>query len=601
MLDEIINFSKELEQAGIYENLSNEKDKFVVLLIKYDCENSGNEEINLESEIIEQNQDNENYNKYLKYYFRYGLPLGKDNNKNLGGSQGLYSANFFTFQYRWTKSEKQKQERKTFKEVLIEKWEKSYNESSINLIEGEELNQLRNCVEVLKDNKDNFINMIIDKYVEHINPNNNLNKDDYDNFIEKNKKPIIVFFIPNNFQNNYEEKLKIVFEEVYLKNKIFNAKTEKGESNCPICGEKSLLSFPVNFNNEAEGKYFIFHNDRKKKYNIFICAKCAFHLNNFYINILSKIKIFPLFIDKKENDRTIELFKKEGDNLEKLSFRKIMENIYKKTSSDVLDFYLVIYNGNANLINIDYITGYRIYFNGESIFNIEDILNRTFFDYKLKNNYFSDKIDTKNKELDLLIYKYREKIFNFVYRANYNALNLCEINDIFVNKLRIDLRKLHDKEEKDKVNFNSLFENFYELNKIFGGNFMGSVEEVKSKDSIESIEDLSFYLGQAVYYLLSKSRTENKTHALVEPFINITSFKILAKKFEDLFNAYKHALPFAWQNQNSWFSKIWEKLIEHKENPFTDELKMYFYAGYFDPENVFFKSENRNNEEVNNG
>ena len=94
--------------------------------------------------------------------------------------------------------------------------------------------------------------------------------------------------------------------------------------------------------------------------------------------------------------------------------------------------------------------------------------------------------------------------------------------------------------------------------------------------------EFGYWVGQLAYYLLWQSETENKTHGLVEPFMNIKSVKMLFRRLEELFQNYKHKIWLGNKGFNQLFSRVAEFVSLHKEDEFDDEMKAGFYAGYFD-------------------
>ncbi|MBU4446748.1 hypothetical protein KJ656_16975, partial [bacterium] len=292
-----------------------------------------------------------------------------------------------------------------------------------------------------------------------------------------------------------------------------------------------------------------------------------------------------------------------NQNLTKLKFQDIIRQIYQKTSRDVLDFYLIIYNAEVNIISFDYITGFRFKTKGMDIFKIEKYLNDNFFDLyikakkkyigQLKDDYFSSLINTKNKPLDNLLYRFRSQIFDYVYRANYNSLNVNCLFDIYMTSLARKLKDFYDPENSEsrlKKNITLMIESFYELNKYFGGDFMETIDRIKQEKKVRDAESFAYFAGQCVYYLLSQSESSAKTHAMVEPFINIRNLQVFRLKLEELFKAYKHKISLNNRCFNSIFSDIWAFLATNSQVQFSDNMKAFFYAGYFNTnENIFYE------------
>jgi CRISPR-associated protein Csh1 len=395
-----------------------------------------------------------------------------------------------------------------------------------------------------------------------------------DYFIEKN----------NIYQSWYEN---------YLSKKLFKTEplNDKGYPVrfCSVCNNKSETWLPNAFHNLDSKKPFTLHLDRKTDHNLAVCSDCSMKIYEFQELFLNKkkISIFPLFVTEELRREEITLLQ---TNRTKVTFSNIINKVFQQTPNDVFDFFLVIYNQDLGFLNFDYISGFTLNYNGKTIFEIEQQINELFFEYKLQQNYFSKKVDTKNAYLDNLIYRYRTQVFDFVYRAK-DSLNSNDISDMYFQTLQ---RRLRDCYNKDKeafaiANLNKLKLNFLELNKALGGNFMQTVKRIKESGKVTDLESLSYYIGQMVYYLLNQSKKGQKTHAMVEPFINVTNFKTLGIKLEETFNAYKHELSLNWDKLNQKFSEIWGFLYDNQNQEFNRDLKILFYAGYFD-KNIFFQT-----------
>ena len=53
---------------------------------------------------------------------------------------------------------------------------------------------------------------------------------------------------------------------------------------------------------------------------------------------------------------------------------------------------------------------------------------------------------------------------------------------------------------------------------------MKTVERIKKEEKIRDKESFAYYAGQIAYYLLNQSKSSEKTHAMIEPFINMNNF-----------------------------------------------------------------------------
>jgi CRISPR-associated protein Csh1 len=452
-----------------------------------------------------------------------------------------------------------------------------------------------------------------------------------DLFFETNQADVAVLFfkLPDHIiekNNVYELLYKIyVGRKSFAKdNKKYQVRPKKSKSFCcNLCNktieENSFLSLPDSFNSLNDKKTFLLHHNRKMNLNGVCCSACSgliYKFEYFFLNKLG-ISIFPLFVDIECQKYSVELLRisSSTDGFKKIGFKDIISSVYKKKDVDTLNFYLIIcqYEGqgkdrNVDFLSFDYITGFKFYINGINIFQIEWLLNKHFFEDKLYKNYFKKKLDELgNIKLANLLYSYRTKIFDYVYRAKYNSLNSRDIKDIFLSSTKIKFQDyLNSKHEisnnKFLANILASISSFYKLDSFFGGDILNTVERIKSEKRITDLESLSFYIGQAVYFLLTKSEKTDKTHAMVEPFINLNNFSAIGLRLEELFNAYKHKLRLSSRNMNNKFSEIWAYIYDTKHEKFTKDLKILFYAGYFDTNsNIFFeKSEKNNNEKENN-
>ena len=128
---------------------------------------------------------------------------------------------------------------------------------------------------------------------------------------------------------------------------------------------------------------------------------------------------------------------------------------------------------------------------------------------------------------------------------------------------------------------------------------MGTVQTIKEEVVIRDMESFAFYAGQIVYYLLSLSEKKEKRHSLVEPFINIPNLKLFSLKINELFNAYKHAVYFNHRRFNELFSSLWAFLYDNSDKKFNNELRILFYAGYFDNNNILYTNQDKEDQDGN--
>ncbi len=396
----------------------------------------------------------------------------------------------------------------------------------------------------------------------------------------------IIIMLPQKYYPDYS-----AWYSDYIKKKIFVVEKESDYFNgeCPICkASNKKLFLPNSFNNMDEGKPFLKHLHRYRNINIAICKDCALSIYKFqeYFLVRLHMTIFPLFTVKELRVNALTLFQNQ-QRIKKQSFKRIIDEIYRKTSIDTLDFILMLYKDD--ILFFDYITGFQYKFNDINLFEIEKKFNEIFFDSYLLENYFTSKVDTKERNRDRMIYRYRKQLFDFFYRAKYRGIDKAFLRDMYFEVLKIEIGQL----VSGAKSYNKLVSNhkkYLELNTIFKGEMMETIKAIKDKKRIEDLESFAFYAGQISYYLLSQSKAEQKKHSLIEPFVNVVNFRILGKQIENLFNTYKHSIDFGSHRFNAMMSGFWAFLYDHNDEEFTNDLKILFYAGYFDRENnIFFE------------
>jgi CRISPR-associated protein Csh1 len=109
------------------------------------------------------------------------------------------------------------------------------------------------------------------------------------------------------------------------------------------------------------------------------------------------------------------------------------------------------------------------------------------------------------------------------------------------------------------------------------------VRELANQENVLHLDNdnaFAFSAGQIIYYLLNQSEEGNRTHALLEPFLQKTDANQLKLAIARTFDTYKHAIKF--------YKKKYEfdKLMSEVMGYVPDEKNMrnllpFILAGYF--------------------
>lgn len=444
--------------------------------------------------------------------------------------------------------------------------------------------------------------------------------------------------------------------------------TTSQEYNCPIIDKKSKLGISDFLNTFADKKPFYMHLTRNKLYDGFTALYSGKVIQNlsFFEEILKlKIKIdkydknmfpnpFPIFISNKDaidNEGNRIYFELLQEN-QPISYQKIIDSVHLKLSSNNeindLNFYLIFWSNTKDGIrfyDVDYVDSFKYKLDDfyiENIFEIENFNVGTIENifelewkifakflytlkgenentYLLKNNYFAEKINvSKGEKLPAMVatkfYQYNKAIFDTAYKGTLESFTGFMFDDLCISIIREQIKLNDDWSKTYKIKeklalYISLYKNF---NK--GKDLATTIKDLRQKIKellendemhLESDKEFAFASGQLIWYILSKSKSESKTHSLLDIFISkneAEDFKIVMAQH---IQKYSHAFKF-FQNK-SWFDKLVSEVMAYESEQQTiKSLIPLIMAGYFSKNSISEKiskktEENKSNEENSNG
>ncbi|WP_434223485.1 hypothetical protein [Fervidobacterium gondwanense] len=588
MLKQMIQFSHKLKESGFYDNQINDSsDDSLYIIVPLESKKDIHfvAGTNVYNELVRHgisscrsiNDVEDEFKKILLSVEKLTKKLPGDDkgNKSIGSNKGVNSYNLLIFNLP--------------KDNVKEKILKNYSEKGLRDVSTDFSYLIsKEIIESLKLSNEEA-EIIVQKVESFLNE---LQRELGEKQFKKVVKPNAIYVIFKSSEliskNIYEK-----FHQEWKKKKIFSKEESRyiHKGTCPVCGQSGVeLSIPGVFHTMNDKKPFITHLGRNISPNTLMCRDCSLELADFYTGFLSKINIFPLFVNEQLEEREINILKslfKTGERIERSRFRDILKEVAKEF--EYIDFYLIVRESD-DFVFFDYVSNFRYYFvEGVSVFDIESDLD-ILFDGKLRSNYFSSTDDG-----DILAY--RSQIFDFVYRAKYESLNLAVINEIFYNALKKKLRSFLENSGKNKErneerikieNILKMFDIYKRLNRVFGGVYMEKstlAREIMNKEELERDYEFYYLLGKITYSLLSQSESATKTHALVEPFINVSSSAVMLERVVELFNKYKHKIDIDDYKFNKAFSLVLSyynnKLSKSDNQQVSRENKFYFFEGYF--------------------
>ncbi|MHA1395859.1 MAG: hypothetical protein ACTSRZ_20340, partial [Promethearchaeota archaeon] len=564
-----------------------------------------------------------NNNRYIlkELKFQDFLKPMSDRNKALGGNQSLQSFSLFHFKissfftetksglrFRKKKIEKHKISTdiaRSIKDRVISNLNNNHQIEITRIILEDNNQEIRKIISIFIDN---FLNRLGLEKINSLSSNN----DNRNNLI-KQRKNIFVYLNIHGGEN-----LPRLFLQAYLENKLISRRESlENNSFCPICQSNNIdIACASSFNTLNVKKPFVLHYDRLTPYNLRICIDCLKLLNNFETFLNETKDFFPLFLNEKIQKEEINFLKKEN----KKTFFDIIEHIYYYQKEGLQDFILIKASG-GDIEYFDYISNCAYYFKGRyhhyfkhyedserlsikklySKISDKDFLN-------LKSNLFFGKISSSKAKIPSfkkhLIFKYRKKIFDTIYKNKINCLTVNDIKEICLSFVE---NTILNKEVKEKTNLiknkfldfylNSILfiknpDKFIKLNKR-GKNMLEKIREEKKNISafineqddlkefenffrINSDEKFGYYLGQFVYYLIEKSKAGNKM-SLLTPILSCKTIENLRRVIiEKYFEKYGRELSDYKDFRHVLIADILDYLKSEVKSPFND-IKLSFY------------------------
>ncbi|MCD6205061.1 MAG: hypothetical protein J7L22_05310 [Candidatus Marinimicrobia bacterium] len=415
----------------------------------------------------------------------------------------------------------------------------------------------------------------------------------------------------------------------YIRPKAFNKDEFNREVNGTLFGVSDYLT---GYNQK---KPFLQHQTATFEVNERVTADDAVWLFKFKQLKANKQlpNPLPIFIEKEElNDEVVSVFHRDEDK--KPGYAEMIRQVYER-EKDLGNYYLLNIHGN-NVKDFDFVSSFRFKIDppicirklfgigGElyeqkidDIFDFERRIVSQIFDGRLVRKrddgwwlrYFDD-IDNKPQHIRpvmfQLVMKYRKSFYDFIYKSKREAINAHMFHDIMQTAILDNLRQDEYKDNKHTKSFPtkeklniwfSLYEFFGDQIKQCGGQKMANQiqqlqqrmhEIISHADAhIESDAEFAYAAGQVIYYLLSCSEASNKSHALLEPYLQKTDAEQFKLAISRTFSQYKHAISF----YKGRFEKLMSEVLAYEPERNLKSLLPMILAGYFAESVIYQKHE----------
>lgn len=338
----------------------------------------------------------------------------------------------------------------------------------------------------------------------------------------------------------------------------------------------------------------------------------------------------PIFIDKDElNEEVVKMFHRDENR--KIGYAEMIRAVYEK-EKDLGNYYLLNMQGKEEVKDFDFVSSFQfeieppIFIENlyaveseltsqkiDDIFELEKGLARRIFDGQLIRKkddgwwlrYF-DEIEYKPQYIRPAMYKlvlkYRKAFYDYIYKSKREAITSNMFHDIMqtgiLDDLRQDEHRSNEFKIKEKLNiWFSLFEYFDQKRNQDGDKIManqirqlqGCMQKIVSDDEahLETDQEFAYASGQVIYYLLSRSEASNKSHALLEPFLQKTDAEQFKLAISRVFAQYKHDISF----YKGRFEKLMSEVLGYDPETNLKSLLPMILAGYFAESVIYQKSE----------
>jgi len=208
----------------------------------------------------------------------------------------------------------------------------------------------------------------------------------------------------------------------------------------------------------------------------------------------------------------------------------------------------------------------------------------------------------KSDGIYLIIIKYRKAFYDFIYKSKRQAVTSAMFGHILQTAILEDIRLdeirngYHNEERNIRQKLNiwfSLKEKFKQSSNKSNKTMTNKLKEnrqfiqllAKGEVDIETDEQYAFAAGQVIYYLLSKSKTADRSYKRLEPFLQQVQSKQMNIAISRLFDAYKH------ENFSGNFKNPFAQVVAYHSSNNMRELIPTLLSGIFSKNALFSNKE----------
>ncbi len=334
----------------------------------------------------------------------------------------------------------------------------------------------------------------------------------------------------------------------------------------------------------------------------------------------------PIFIHEEElQNKIISIFQAGGF---KIAYQEIITKLLQDYNQDIANYYLLYwYNTTKGVVfrDFDFVSRFEYlievqienYFgikNKENkelkqypkihdIFEFEQLVFKTLLQNKfLRLDYFGElkKDDYEKKDLTFMSYtKYRKAVYDYVYKSQHQVIDGYIFDEMVFNAIKDDIKQgssVATKDVpkflysvKDKLNiWYSLYNFFRTKNKKDMSsklkdyqNFVDNLIEEQVSENEISDKAFAFLAGQVIYYTLTKSKSDDNSLRLLEPYLQKSKCSAFKQAIADDIARYKH------ENFSNKFHKAAAFVLSYETDANIKHLLPELLSGLFSDNKLF--------------
>jgi CRISPR-associated protein Csh1 len=346
-----------------------------------------------------------------------------------------------------------------------------------------------------------------------------------------------------------------------------------------------------------------------------------------------------VFVYEDERKESISLFKRNAlEGSDKRGYREIIEELQDRLRKELGNYYLLFYQG-GEIKDFDFVSKFEYYLKDaqNKQWQVEDLFACNFspivsnvFDFErsilpvILNNalivktktvsilfkYFDDIAPKycKTSNTYLLVLKYRKALYDFIYKSNRTGFTQNAFLDILLTGILDDIKldryegRQHTEDRNIRQKLNILFSLYHNFQPFKQDSHLMPTQILELRQNFDSLatgessltsdEQFTFAAGQVIYYILSKSKSADKSYSRLEPFLQLNDAERLKQAILKIFNTYKH------ERFSKRFSNPFAQVMAYNTTANLKDLMPLMLAGYFSTNQLFGKGQDEENSET---